>query len=139
MGLVGRVLIAIPVPLDKVDAVWPRVLPHIERAITPESGASLDDVNRMIHNKEAQLWAVVDGRETVGAAVIQLDAESVHIFLLGGVRWAEWRSELSKIYELARLAGVSRVSCGGRRAWARLLAPDGFVKDGNGDYVKDLT
>lgn len=129
--------VAVPIPLDKVDAVWPRVLPHLERAIEHSEGWTVDLVNQRIHNSQALLWVVFDGHETVGVAVSELHGETAYIALVGGVRWPQWRHEISKIYEWANLAGCRCVTVDGRAAWCRLLRADGF-RSVDGLLTKDL-
>lgn len=80
--------LAVPVPLDRVDAIWPHVLPHLTRAIERSDGWTVDLANRRIHNSQALLWVVFDGPETVGAAVTELHGDDAYIALVGGVRWA---------------------------------------------------
>lgn len=129
---------AIPIPRGAVDQVLPRVLPHLTRAVDRSEGWTVDDLIRRIHNDQALLWAVVDGSETVGAAVTELHDDCAYLALVGGVRWTEWRSELSKVEEWARLAGVRCVKIDGRRGWARLLASDGYRPDDAGLLSKDV-
>ncbi len=130
--------VAIPIPRDAVDQVLPRVLPHLTRAVDKSDGWTVDLAIRRIHNNQALLWAVIDGRETIGCALTELHDDCAYVALVGGVRWTEWRSELSKVEEWARLAGVRCVKIDGRRGWSRLLSRDGYQTDEAGTLSKDV-
>jgi hypothetical protein len=121
--------IAIPVERHLIERTLASAAPHLARAAS-RSGWSMEQVVAKLREGSALLWIVLDGRHCVGAALTELHGQVAYLALVGGIRWREWRGEIAKIEEWARLAGCTRIEFEGRAGWSRLMIADGYKLNG---------
>jgi hypothetical protein len=79
----------------------------------------------------AQLWAVIDRYEPIGAVVTRVDAETGRCLLwqIAGSRVREWAALfVATVAEWARGLGCTVLYGCGRKGWARIVEPLGFVR-----------
>jgi hypothetical protein len=120
--------------------MWPRCLPHIESAIRRSTGWTLDKVQQELRTREALLWVVIDGPVVIGSFLTEVYGKTAYVALLGGSRFREWRSDVTKVERWARDAGCTSIEFDGRAGWVRLMSQDGFrnSKRGRRKMTKEL-
>ena len=111
------------VPPDQVMAVWHRVEPVLKRAVTPETGVTLDHILTALQRALMQLWVVGDFRGVAVTSIEQRPTQKV-LFTqyLAGENFSEWIEdwvELSENY--ARYHDCVAVEFAGRKGWTRYL------------------
>jgi hypothetical protein len=75
----------------------------------------------------------------VGALLLELTPDAVHVVLLGGELPTNWKEDvIPMLKELAKDQGRQAVQCDGRKAWERVLAPFGFERKqaGNKTFMR---
>jgi hypothetical protein len=114
-----------PVPSTLIRAMWPHVLPHVERGF---KAAALDviDLARDLATDRAALWCIFHGDMTSAAFFTSVHEDGgerfVFVYGLGGTGVRCWGSALARAMEShARANGCNAVRFMGRPAWARVL------------------
>lgn len=128
--------IAVPIPREYVETVWPRVKPHIERAVKRSNGWTVAAVETSVSQGHALLWAVVEGTATVGGAVTEVHDDCVYVALVGGATHSVWCREIEKVERIAVTSGIGCVKIDGRKGWTRLLRRSGYMPDACGVLTK---
>jgi hypothetical protein len=115
-----------PIPRERVDGEWERILGLIEPAIAYDENATPDEVFGWLCSGQAEaFW--IEGEGVSGVAVTTTDEESCFINYVGGrvaggprafVRVVQ--EVVDEIETLARAAGCKELRGGGRN-WARVF------------------
>jgi hypothetical protein len=118
----------------RVQWVWPLVLRHIERSqARGPSDMTVKEIRYRVENDPA--WRLVIFEEACAAAVIRLWDNRLHVVAIGGHLPKGWHHDFFDwLKRCARFCECTSVTLGGRRGWARLLKPLGFVDIG-GPYI----
>src|SRR4051794_28436003 len=113
-------------------AAWPRVRPLLEQAIRRGAGLyAAEDVAELVTRPESgtpfgwSLWIIARESQLLGAWTTSVRAfpraKVLEIVFAGGTGMNSWYSTaLSETEKFAREAGCTRLTCAGRRGWARL-------------------
>jgi hypothetical protein len=117
----------VPVPADKLNAVWPALSKWVDRARSEaHMPVDLDAIKAKLDARDMQLWGVrIDGR-TVGAVVSEVYGTTCALPYVAGEHIREWLHLLSVIEEWARQNGCTRIEGNGRAGWERLLKRQGW-------------
>lgn len=120
-----------------LSQLWSSLWPLLEPAVRRSKDAL--DVLGELRAERAQLWAVFDGKQPVGAVVTRVqdvDGEKRVLFwLVGGTRAREWGADIVAIVERwARDLGCEALWGVGRRGWVKHMQALGFerVEDHDG-------
>jgi hypothetical protein len=117
--------------LHALPFVWPTLWPMLE-PVAKRVDKTETDVRRAIESGYAQLWAVSEDGTPVGAVVTRITLEPEKrclCWLIGGERTKEWAGDfLSRIEAFAREWGCVALWGAGRKGWARIVEPNGFVR-----------
>lgn len=75
-----------------------------------------------------QVWVVVDGPQIIAAATTRLvEGGEAELWHIAGTRVREWLADLDRlICEWATMNGAHRITCQGRKGWAKLSEPLGY-------------
>lgn len=127
-------MIVLPVPLDRIDAVWPRIVHLIARAVeaAPKDGWTVDGAERAIRQGSVAAWVAVDwvgvGVTAAGVCLAELtpDGRAARIVMATGRCRASWIAGIGQIEEWARAWKCERLEIPGRRGWSRVLASHGY-------------
>jgi hypothetical protein len=122
--------------------------PHVVRAWI-DLGPILKAAEQETETREAvmegtaQLWAVLDHYEPIGAIVTRVDTEAGRclIWKIAGERVREWAEMfVATVAAWARSLGCTAVYGIGRKGWTRIVEPMGFrrVEDVNGKPAWEL-
>lgn len=119
------------VTLDDLDDQWPLLLPHLSRALEYDGDNSATDVYDLVDNRDAQLWGIDIGYETVGVAVTFIQSTTkrdvLTIWLVGGRRMPDWVYALEDVTtRYAAAQGCDEVQMIGRRGWIKYLSRAGW-------------
>jgi hypothetical protein len=120
--------------LNAEDAAlaWPMAAPLLEPAIRRGAGLyAAEDVAELVTRPEAgtpfgwSLWIIARERRLLGAWTTSVRvfprAKVLEIVFAGGCGMKDWYPvALSETEKFAREAGCTRLTCAGRRGWARL-------------------
>jgi hypothetical protein len=114
-------LIAVPV----VDSAWPFITYGLEHACLKTGGEITSDyLWRLCRSGEAYLFAVADGEQVIGAAVLRFEAwtsgRKLRLMALYGERMTDWGEQmLNQIEQIAKVGGATSIVAEGRLGWAR--------------------
>lgn len=117
------------VPYWDVASIWPRVAPHLQRAIDLQDEWTMDAVYRKLTNPyeplPLQLWVL----PWKAACVTQIHTypsgiRKCLLFLCGGSDLDSLRANLEKVEAWAKSIGCSKTIIYGRPGWSRAL--DGY-------------
>jgi hypothetical protein len=136
---VEAAVIPVAVPLSHLARAWPDLWPLLEPALrrSPDKPAACADVEGWLLARllahDAQLWAVYAGSKPVAAIVTEVqDGEGQRrclLWLIGGSRARDWADDLLALVESwARSLGCTALWGSGRRGWARIVEPLGFLR-----------
>ena len=110
----------------QAEAMKPIVSDYIESALQ-HGVETLNDAWETVQDGSRVLFTLWDGGYCCGAMICELQADSVHIVVLGGDLPVGWKDELWPVLQdIARDQGKSAVELDGRAGWKRVLAPWGF-------------
>lgn len=121
-----------PVPADLVPAIWPSVLPLIERGVEASRGDRLaPDYFDICASGAAQLWLIgKDGAVTAIciAEMVQYPRRRVALVdLIAGDGLSEWLPLLdATVGAWGRARGASAIQTGGRPGWSRVTKQIGY-------------
>lgn len=117
--------------LHALPFAWPVLWPMIEDAAT-RVGKTEAEVRNRIESGHAQLWAIAEKGEPIGAVVTQITLQPEKrclMWFVGGRRAKEWAGDfLAKISDWARSWECVALWGAGRAGWARIVEPQGFVR-----------
>lgn len=119
----------LPIRPDLLDAVWPHVEPHLQRAVDESEGLiDIYDVREAANTGEMLVWVVsaTGSGSIVGAYTTRIIAypqrSALAIDLVGGSQLSRWlRMALQTIEQHARRLGCQQLEGYGRAAWGRVL------------------
>ena len=100
--------------------VWPEIkaLLHTAAIVT----------NSPTWEPDHQVWVVIDNNQIIAAATTRLvEGNEAELWHIAGHRVREWLPQLSGlIEEWATMNHAKRVTCQGRKGWAKLSEPLGW-------------
>ena len=110
---------------NNLDAVWPKVLPILTKALDRDADYSPQDIYSQVKNYESQLMVC----ERAGAPEFVLVTSIVHVknkkacslFLAAGENARHWISYLGSVENWARQSGCDSIRLSGRPGWQKLL------------------
>jgi hypothetical protein len=110
--------------------VWPDIWPLLEPAVRRSKDEAARHVLALLRAGTAQLWAVMENGRPIAAVVTRVrPGERCLLWLIGGSRAREWADDLLvKVEQWARSLGCTALWGVGRRGWARIVEPRGFVR-----------
>jgi len=99
---------------------------HIARALAYQATHSIEDVERMVADDEAQLW--LGEKSAAVTEIVQFPKVKVlHLWLCGGDLKEITEVMLPKAEAYARSIGCGRLTTGGRIGWDRVMNKHGFT------------
>ena len=113
------------------DEIRELLAPAVKRG-----GNDWAEVNSMLADMRAQCWMAMDDKPRM-AVVTRMDGDVGEIWLLGGNNRKDWLHFLPTLEAGLRGGGAVKGRLTGRKGWKRVLAPFGWVCDGE-DRVTDL-
>jgi hypothetical protein len=117
--------------LHALPYAWPQLWPMLE-PVAKRIDKTESDVRRVIESGHAQLWAIAEKGKPIAAVVTQITLEPEKrclMWLIGGDRAKEWAGDfLARIEAFAREWGCVALWGAGRKGWARIVEPAGFVR-----------
>lgn len=117
--------------LHAMHTAWPSLWPMLEPAARRVDKTETE-VRRVIESGHAELWAIVEDGAPVAVVVTQVTLKPEKrclMWLIGGKRTREWAGTfLAKIEACAREWGCVALWGAGRKGWARIVEPNGFVR-----------
>jgi hypothetical protein len=133
-------MIAALIHPEHVVRAWIDLGPMLRRA----QAADQPNGRELVFGGGAQLWAIIDGSEPIGAVVTQLQGERCCIWQIAGSRMREWAALFVATVEgWARVLGCTALYGCGRRGWARIVEPLGFRRvadvDGRPTWEKEIS
>jgi hypothetical protein len=121
-----------PVPVQSVEAVWPRVEGWLSDACAKGDGWwTIEEVERRCRLGQVGLWLVLDGGDLCGAIVTEIETWPTKtvatLTLCGGEGVLRGIGEgLPAIEEWAKAWGAAEMHVHGRPGWARSLKSSGY-------------
>lgn len=117
-------MILIPWPSDGVAAIWGRVAPLLNKAISFNDGYLPEDVKEAIQDQRMQLFVVADDDNTIkGAIVTELHtyprSRSMFLIFLGGSGYRDWPME--QLWQWGRMMKCDHATGIGRLGFDTLL------------------
>jgi hypothetical protein len=117
-----------PVPLSRLEPMWPHAKPWLAMGMTTAPEVSWDDIIHGIFSHTDKLWVVIHGAECIGAFMTaafdggEMETPFLAVYCLGGSRLSLWSRliEEATVAE-ARAQNLPRVLFHGREAWSRVL------------------
>jgi hypothetical protein len=115
------------VPPWRVNDLWPRLRPFVEKSVRRGAGRlDVEDVRRGTEEERYRLWVVMQGEDVIAVGASQIlvfPGKSVlSVFMYSGERRAA-QHLWPKVERYAREAGCAEVQIAGPRAWLRIF-PD---------------
>lgn len=119
-----------PIDPAQVAFFWPAIERYIHASQDrPCADYTPDDIRDMCRTDES--WRLLIFDHFDGAAVLRVWDDRLHVVAIGGKFERGWEVEFFEwLVRLARFFGLRFVTLGGRKGWARLLKPLGFVPIG---------
>lgn len=118
---------------NEVRLSWPMARRHI--LSSQRRGPTDMSMEEIRHNCEREDWRLLILDNGRAAAVIRIWDTRLHVVAIGGKLAPKWYLEFfDYLKRIARYVGLTSVTLGGRKGWARLLKPLGFVSIG-GPYI----
>lgn len=120
------------IPLEGVLPTWPKVRPHLAKAVEYSGGRyETDDILVALFNNEQQLWVAFDDEGVKGAVVTQFTAyprkSVLSVMHCAGDKAEEWREPMLKtLHKWAADHGCEAMEGYGRRGWERYMKRYGF-------------
>ena len=117
------------IPVEHIGVLWPMVQPWLERGLKAATDTSMAGILLGLKEGTDQLWAVLDGKEVIGAFLTSfyIDDDSNEVrylaaYALGGDRLPDWAGLLGEtMAEYAKHNKCKSVRFCGRPGWGRLL------------------
>lgn len=112
------------VPAEKIEAIWPLVLPTL--ALHPSDYFSADDLKWALLERDCQLWLALEGKEFLGAVVTEIivypQNKVLTVRLVAGRKVRKWAIPMRDVvYSFGKWQGCSRLEAMVRPGWVRLL------------------
>lgn len=119
-------MIAVHIRPEHIVRAWQDLGPILARAQRDDQ----PDARSLLQDGRAELWAVLDDAQPIGAAVTQVKPGGRLLFWqIAGERVREWSALLIDAVEAwARSMGCTALYGVGRRGWARIVEPLGFER-----------
>lgn len=99
---------------------------HIERALAYQATHTIEDVERMIADGEAQLW-LGEKSAAVTEIIVFPRMKTLHLWLCGGDLREITEVMLPKAQSFAEKEGCTRLTTAGRIGWDRVMKRHGFT------------
>ena len=131
------------VPADYIPQVWATALPLLKKC-EDYWGAymSQDGLYEMLVDEVAQLWVMNSAEEFIMAAITEIrsyeNRKELVFLALGGTEFSSAYDYLEYIELWAKRQGVSHSRVIGRKAWTKVLKPNGYTED-HVQLVKDIS
>ena len=121
-----------PIQPCDVDTVWPTIARLIKRACNRSGDVENVDDLREKCKRPGHMLILFPG----GAAILQRDANWLHMVSLGGKGFLKQIPDLMPVWrDIATATGCEGLSLKGRKGWARVLEKYGFKPAAN-DYLE---
>ncbi len=120
------------IPHEGVVSMWPKVRPHLAKAVKYSGGRyETDDILVALHNKAQQLWVAFDDEGVKGAVVTQFSyyprKSVLSILFCAGDQAKAWRENmLNMLRSYAADHGCDALEGHGRYGWSRYMKRYGF-------------
>lgn len=135
-------MIAVHIRPEHIVLAWRDLGPMVDRVQVRLKLA--DDVRAALQDGTAELWAAIDDCRPIGAVVTKVKPDGrCLLWKIAGERVSEWASLMvAEIEAWARAQGCSALYGSGRRGWAKIVEPMGFVrlrdKDGSARWERKI-
>lgn len=99
---------------------------HIKRALAYQATHSIEDVERMVDEGDAQLW--LGQKSAAVTEIVQFpQCKTLHLWLCGGDLREITEEMLPRAEAFARAEGCNRLTTAGRIGWDRVMNKHGFT------------
>ena len=111
---------------NEVEAVWPHIVEHLERAVAFSDGEiETEDFLPFLLNEEMQLWVAVGGGECVAAMVTQIIVyprkKILRVIAIGGRDMKIWMQHIDMLENYALAMGCTELEAWTKRGFLRVL------------------
>lgn len=111
---------------NEVEAVWPHVVEHLERAVAFSDGElKTEDFLSFLLAEEMQLWVAVGDRECVAAMVTQIIVyprkKILRVIAIGGRDMKIWMQNIDMLENYALAMGCTELEAWTKRGFLRVL------------------
>ena len=110
----------------EVDAIWPHVEGHLEKATPHSEGEMLpEDMKPLLDKAEMQLWIAVEDGDVLAAMVTQHipypRKQVLRVISIGGGDMNKWFPFYPELENYAKSLGCSHLEAWGRKGWGKIL------------------
>jgi len=111
---------------NEVEAVWPFVIEHLERAVAFSNGEiETKDFLPLLLDEEMQLWVAVGDGECVAAMVTQIiiypRKKIMRVIAIGGRDMKIWMKNIDMLENFALAMGCTELEAWTKRGFLRVL------------------
>jgi hypothetical protein len=111
---------------NEVEAVWPFVIEHLERAVAFSDGEiETEDFLPLLLDEEMQLWVAVGDGECVAAMVTQViiypRKKILRVIAVGGRDMKIWMKNIDMLENFALAMGCTELEAWTKRGFLRVL------------------
>jgi len=117
----------LPVPSDKVERIWTKVVPQIAKACLSSRGRyQSSDIKKFLLARKCQLWVAAEGKEILAVCVTEIvnypRKKYVRVMILTGEQKEKWLMEYKNGIEgWAREVGCDGVESLARKGWSKIF------------------
>lgn len=124
-----------------IEAIWPEVVPVLERVVTEETGYTLESVYERLVNREMQLWVIGNYKAVVITCIHKRPLHNVlWIEYIAGTDMDDWLDSWMTLQEhYARQHNCIAIEFSGRKGWRRINKKYPEYRDVSTTFRKDLT
>lgn len=123
---------------EHVVRAWQDLGPMLAKA----QAADQADGRQSVFDGNAQLWAVLDNFEPIGAAITGIKDGRLLVWQIAGHSLSKWQSIfVETVAAWARSVGCTALYGAGRKGWTKVVEPMGFrrIPDIDGRPAWELT
>lgn len=119
---------------DQLSYVWPKVQPMIERGLRHGQGDFCDsgDLLLEVARENSHLWAIHEGEEILGCAIVSVHQGRVRkilVEMVAGTEMAKWQDDLNEtMLRFKETVGADCVEASCRPGMAKRLESLGWKK-----------
>ena len=121
-----------PTPVPDVPAIWPRIRPHILRAMKRSDGWWTEkELKERAFLGQIAVWQIKDGDRIIGCCLGEIEdwPSGKRVAVIVGCGAEDGYSierHLPEVEAWARMHGAAEVHVRGREGWRRRLKPHGY-------------
>lgn len=121
-----------PTPVTQVPVIWPRIRPHIARAMDRSDGWWTEqELRERAELGQLAVWQIKDGNRIIGCCVAELEdwpsGKRVAVIVGCGAEDGHGITRhMPEVEAWARMKGATELHVRGREGWRRRLKPHGY-------------